>query len=67
MRSGTIFFIFAMLLCVTIYDVVIAVRIHRATISSVVLAATFTRPWGPLIPLAVGALLGHLFWPQRAP
>ena len=67
-RWGTTFFLASLVTCVAVYDLVIAARVHRATISSVVLDATYTKPWGMLIPLSVGLLLGHLFIPQvRSP
>lgn len=58
---------FALALIVA-YDVAAYLRGGvRATISRVVLGWSRSRSWGPLIPLFVGVLLGHLFWSQPDP
>lgn len=68
LRTGTAFFIGAMALAVAIYDVIVLIRGGaRATISSVILSAVYSPPYGALIPLAFGVLLGHLLWPQVKP
>jgi hypothetical protein len=46
-----------------IYDlIVMAISGREATISYDVLALSHQHP---VIPLAVGIILGHLFWPQQ--
>jgi hypothetical protein len=67
LRPGTIFFIWALILAIAIYDVIALLRGGRATISSVIITASYSPPWGALIPLAIGIVLGHLLVPQRAP
>ncbi len=50
---------------VVLYDVIACVSGGvRATISRVVLDWVQNTSWGPLIPLGVGVLAGHLFWHQ---
>lgn len=67
-RSGTVLFLLALVACIAIYDSLALWRGGgRATISSVILAAAYSPPYGALIPLLFGLLLGHLLVPQRAP
>ena len=67
-RLGTVVFLVSLIACIAIYDVLI-LKTHggRATISSVILGAVFDRPWGALIPLLIGVLIGHLLWSQPCP
>lgn len=64
-RHVTIALLVATALGLAIYDIVAVWRGGgRATISSVLLASAHSYP---IIVLAIGVLLGHLFWPQREP
>jgi hypothetical protein len=63
MRQATIAILAAVALSLAIYDVIAVWRGgNGATISEVLLAAGRSYP---ILVLALGILLGHLFWPQR--
>jgi len=51
------------IIAVWLYDAVASVRGHGELSASAVILEWSIR-W-PLIPLLVGVLLGHIFWPQR--
>jgi hypothetical protein len=54
-----------LILAVGLWDVVAAARgRHHDTISIVVME--WSRAF-PIIPLILGLVLGHLFWPQHVP
>jgi hypothetical protein len=56
-------FLVVVLFVVVIYDTIAIMSGGRYnTVSSVVMDWSETYP---IIPLAAGILLGHLFWPQR--
>lgn len=61
MKGVTVVFIVSVIACIAIYDVIALVRGGgRATISSVVLAASYQPPYGALIPFLLGGLAVHL-------
>ena len=63
--SVTQWFVIGTVAVIVAYDIV-ALKIWgtKGTISRVLLSASQKRPWGLLIPLAAGVLIGHLFLPQ---
>jgi hypothetical protein len=58
----TVWLIFLAVVVVTGYDLFVVTR-HGASASISWTILTLARAY-PIIPLAVGTLLGHLFWPQ---
>jgi hypothetical protein len=61
----TVWFIVALIVSVLVYDMWMATNGTAGdTISEVVLGASVRYP---ALPLLVGFVLGHLFWPQSVP
>lgn len=61
-RRWTVFLIITLVLAVILYDVLVYTAAGgEATVSDVVLG--WAKTW-TAVPLVVGILLGHLFWPQ---
>lgn len=65
-RTWTLFFIAAVLVAIIVYDTFVATNgIFGDTISEVTLEWAMKRPISVLaLGVAIGVLLGHLFWPQ---
>lgn len=61
MKLVTMIFIGVVAVLILLYDGVALLRGGgRATISSIILAAAYTPPYGALIPFVFGALVVHL-------
>lgn len=68
MKTITIIFIGAAVVLIAVYDVIALLRGGgAATISSIIIHAIYANPWGLLIVLALGVLIGHLIWAQPRP
>jgi hypothetical protein len=62
-KRPTVIFIVFWVALLTVYDVWALTKGYEFTVSSTLLQAA--RDW-PIIPLVVGILIGHLFFPNRA-
>lgn len=68
-KTWTLIFIAATIVSIAVYDTLVAVnRVDGDTISEITLAWAMRHPIAVMcLGMALGIVLGHLFWPQRWP
>lgn len=68
-KTMTLIFIAIVVVAIAIYDTVVAInRVGGDTISEIALVWASAHPIaGVMLGVALGIVLGHLFWPQVLP